>query len=91
MATFVPDIAIALCTLDRGPAIETTVASLLDQDLPRERFELLLIDNDSRPENADLLRAIAGREAPTVRYVHEPVRGLSAARNRGIAETGAHP
>jgi len=84
-----PDIAVVLCTLDRGPAIEATVASLLDQDLPRERFELLLVDNNSRPEDAALLRAIAAREAPTVRYVHEPVRGLSIARNRGIREATA--
>jgi glucosyl-dolichyl phosphate glucuronosyltransferase len=81
-----PTITAVLCTLDRGPDIVETVASLLDQDLPRDRFEVLLVDNGSREENAAVLRRLADEHAPTLRYVREEQRGLSHARNRGIRE-----
>ena len=84
-----PEISAILCTLDRGPDIEATVASVLDQELARERFELLLVDNGSQPDNRALLERLAARHAPTVRYVREDQRGLSHARNRGIREARA--
>ncbi len=79
-------ITAVLCTLDRGPDVAVTVQSMLDQQLPRDRFEVLLIDNGSTPENRAILEELAVRHAPTVRYVREEERGLSHARNRGIAE-----
>jgi glucosyl-dolichyl phosphate glucuronosyltransferase len=79
-------ITAVVCTLDRGPAIERTVATMLDQRLPAERFEVLLIDNGSRPENRAVLERLAAAHPGRVRYVREDVRGLSHARNRGIAE-----
>lgn len=84
-----PAISAVLCTLDRGPDVEQTVRSLLDQRLPRERFEVLLVDNGSTAANRAILERLATAHAPTVRYVREEQRGLSHARNRGIAEARA--
>lgn len=82
-------ISAVLCTLDRGPDIEDTLRSMLDQTLPRARFEIVIVDNGSRPENRAILERIARAHAPTLRYVREDQRGLSHARNRGIAEARA--
>lgn len=84
-----PAISAVLCTLDRGPDIANTVASLLDQTLPRDRFELVLVDNGSPPEYRALLQRLATEHAPTVRYAREERPGLSHARNRGIREARA--
>lgn len=78
-----------LCTLDRGPLIEATLRSLLDQQLPRGRFEIVVVDNGSNAANAAILTRLAGEHAPTVRCVREEQRGLSHARNRGVREARA--
>lgn len=84
-----PVISAVLCTLDRGPDVAEAVASMLDQELTRDRFEVVIVDNGSSDENRALLENLAREHAPTVRYVREDERGLSHARNRGIAEARA--
>jgi glucosyl-dolichyl phosphate glucuronosyltransferase len=79
-------ISAIVCTLDRGPAIERTVTSLLAQSLPAADYEVLLIDNGSKPENRAILERFAATHPQQVRYVREEIRGLSQARNRGIQE-----
>lgn len=84
-----PTISAVVCTLDRGPDIAATIGSMLDQRLPHDRFEVVIVDNGSRPENRRLLERLTTQHAPTVRYVREERRGLSHARNRGIAAARA--
>ena len=60
--------------------IADTIASLLAQDYPADRHELLVVDNASTDRTAEIIRR------HRVRYLHEPRRGVSNARNRGIAE-----
>ncbi|NEK57769.1 glycosyltransferase [Geodermatophilus sabuli] len=47
--------------------------------------EVLVIDNDPAGSAADVVSSRAGHH---VRYVHEPVPGISAARNRALGEAG---
>jgi GT2 family glycosyltransferase len=84
-----PAISAVVCTLDRGPDIAATIASLLDQRLPRARFEVLVVDNGSQPEYRALLERLAAEHGPTLRYLREDRRGLSHARNCGIAAARA--
>ncbi len=73
-----------ICTLDRGPKIDLTIQSLLAQDLAPETFEIVIIDNGSRPENAKALEIWS--ETGRVRYLREEVLGESAARNCALRE-----
>jgi glycosyltransferase involved in cell wall biosynthesis len=59
-----------------------TLESALAQDMP---VEVIVIDDGS----SDSSLAVARRFEPYVRVVTGPNRGVSAARNRGIAETTA--
>jgi cellulose synthase/poly-beta-1,6-N-acetylglucosamine synthase-like glycosyltransferase len=64
---------------------EATIAACLDAilatDYPPDRREILAVDNGSSDRTAQLI------QARPVRYLHEPKRGVSNARNRGIADS----
>jgi GT2 family glycosyltransferase len=60
--------------------IDACLDSVLRLDWPRERLEVVVVDNDSTDGTAAILQ----RHARDVRLLHEPRRGVSAARNAGI-------
>lgn len=57
-----------------GDAVESVLAQTHD------RIELIVVDDASTDDTA----AVAARYAPSVRYVAQPHRGASAARNHGV-------
>ena len=59
------------------------VDSLLGQDLPREEYEIILVD-DGSPDNCPAMCDEYARAHDNVRVVHRENGGLSAARNSGI-------
>jgi len=62
-----------------------TLARCLDalyaQTYPRDRVEIIAIDNNSTDSSAAIVR-----QFPGVRLLEEPVQGAYAARNRGVQE-----
>ena len=59
--------------------IGSCVRSLLDQDFPTDRYEVIMVDNNSSDRSAQIVR-----EHPKVRLVTESEQGAYAARNRGL-------
>lgn len=59
---------------------------MLEQDLPKEVFELIVVDDDSSDGTSELARRFVGEGPPAVRYVRQVYAGLSVARNRAITE-----
>ena len=57
------------------------LSALVQAEYPEERREILVVDNGSIDRSVDIARRFP------VRWVLEPERGLSSARNRGIAES----
>lgn len=74
-------ISVVICTLGSDPRLPAAVASVLDQT--HRDLELLVIDND--PASGNTRRVLADVGDPRMRIVAEPTRGLSAARNTGLA------
>ena len=62
-------------------AIAGCLDAILATDYPPDRREILVVDNGSTDETAALIKP------RPVRYLHEPKRGVSNARNRGIADS----
>lgn len=60
------------------------VDSLLHQDLPKEEYEIILVDDGSPDKSGDICEEYATKY-PQVRAIHQKNGGLSAARNSGIA------
>lgn len=71
-----------LPTKDRGPEIELTFAALLAQD--HADYEVVVVDNASRDDNAAALRSWCEQHPDVARYVHAAIPGLNRARNAGI-------
>jgi glucosyl-dolichyl phosphate glucuronosyltransferase len=81
-----PRLTVLICTHNRADLLEGALRSLEEQTLPRDRFEVLVIDNASTDSTARVLEACAGRGKVELRSVREMELGLDAARNRGIRE-----
>lgn len=62
--------------------LEQCVGSVLHQDF--EDMEIILVD-DSSPDNCPQMCDSLQVKNPGIRVIHQPNRGLSAARNTGIA------
>ena len=60
------------------------VNSLLDQDLPADEYEIILVD-DGSPDRCGLICDDYANGHPSVKVIHRENGGLSAARNSGMA------
>ena len=65
------------------PYLERCVRSLLDQDLEREDYEVILVDDGSTDGSGLICDGLAARE-PGIQVIHKENGGLSSARNAGI-------
>jgi GT2 family glycosyltransferase len=74
-----PEVSVIVPTYRDGAALAACLAALDHQTYPRERYEVLVVDNAPTPP----------RDAPGaagVRWLHEPTPGSYAARNRALDE-----
>jgi glycosyltransferase involved in cell wall biosynthesis len=78
-----PLVSVIVCTFGRPRQLKAALEALLALDYPN--YEVIVVDNGPEdPSTADLIRDEYS-ETSTIHYVAEPERGLSAARNRGMA------
>ncbi|MFB1490577.1 MULTISPECIES: glycosyltransferase family 2 protein [unclassified Thiocapsa] len=78
-------ISVIIPTRNRAALLSLALRSLEVQILPRERFEVVVVDNGSTDGTADVITAHA-IDLPNLRAVFEPEPGLHAGRHRGLRE-----
>jgi glycosyltransferase involved in cell wall biosynthesis len=77
--------SIIICTRDRAAALHQTLRCFMKVRVPGgARAELIVVDNASSDETAEVVRAATLPDI-SARYLYEPKKGLSNARNAGIA------
>src|SRR6266550_6185835 len=80
-----PFVSIVVPTRNRARLLRDCIVSLMQQDLPGDRFEIIVVDDGSTDETPDVVREIRRRtNRPDIRYVRPEGRGLNVARNAGI-------
>lgn len=79
-------LTILVCTHNRADLLRGALESLELQSLPRDRFEVLVVDNASTDGTPGVVAECAARGRVDLRSVREEELGLDAARNRGIRE-----
>ncbi|WP_329386915.1 glycosyltransferase [Streptomyces sp. NBC_01716] len=78
-----PRTTVVVATRERADQLGRALDSLLAQDHPD--FAVVVVDN--APVTTATRELVHSRYAGRVTYVHEPVPGLAAAHNRGVAAT----
>lgn len=75
-------VAVIIPCWNAAPWIAQTITSALDQDHP---VQVMVVDDGSTDNSLDIVRAFGDR----VQWLTGPNQGVSAARNRGIAQTSS--
>jgi glycosyltransferase involved in cell wall biosynthesis len=75
--------SVIICTFNRADYLADAIRSVQEQDYPPETYEIIVVDNGSTDETKLITEKVSKAEKPSLKYVFEPVLGLSVARNTG--------
>lgn len=75
-----PKITVVVCTRERPKGLKACLESLLTQEYPE--FSVVVVDN--APVTDESKAVVEGLSSSMIRYVVEPKKGLSHARNRAL-------
>jgi glycosyltransferase involved in cell wall biosynthesis len=73
----IPDISVVVCVYNGADSLGDCLRALEAQSLPRQRYEIIVVDDGSSDKSAEVARGF------DVRLQQTPHRGLAAARNSG--------
>jgi glycosyltransferase involved in cell wall biosynthesis len=79
-----PQVSVIVCTRNRATFLRDSIEVLLRAASKAPSAEIIVVDNASTDETAELLRSLAV-EYSALRLASAPVPGLSRARNVGVA------
>lgn len=80
-----PRISAVICTHNRADLLAEALESVCCQSLPKDDYEVIVVDNASTDDTEAVTRRFCDGRAH-VTYVMEPTLGHSVARNRGLRE-----
>ena len=81
------DISVIIPTYNRSSQLSRTLKSFLHVEIPENvSYELIVIDNNSSDNTAEVVQDFIGSGERCVRYVFEKKQGVSNARNKGFEE-----
>ncbi|RYY72203.1 MAG: glycosyltransferase [Chitinophagaceae bacterium] len=88
MNDFSPTISVIISTYNRQAYIIACLRCLTNQTLPKDKYEVVIVDNHCTDNTAELVKEYlsANPELP-FRYVYEDQKGVSFGRDRGIHES----
>jgi glycosyltransferase involved in cell wall biosynthesis len=80
-----PTFSVVICTYRRPELLRRSLTSALAQQYPRDRYEVLVIDNEPSDETRAIVAEARLSASVPLSYYVEARNGLSAARNAGVA------
>ena len=81
------NVTVILCTYNRCRTLEKALTSVASSTLPESiEWEVLVVDNNSHDQTADVVGEFCTRYPGRFRYLFEPHQGKSYALNTGIRE-----
>ncbi|HEY3836739.1 MAG TPA: glycosyltransferase [Bryobacteraceae bacterium] len=80
-----PSISVVIPVRNERQTLPELMTQLVDQDYPRDRYEILVVDGQSTDGTGNLVRRRYAKSAVKVRVLDNPKRVAAAGRNLGIA------
>jgi glycosyltransferase involved in cell wall biosynthesis len=80
--TTAPQLSAVVCTFNRAELLAKMLESLCRQSLPREQFEIVVINDGSTDDTEDIVRSF--KDKLPLRYLFQKNAGLAAAKNHGL-------
>ncbi|HNT36945.1 MAG TPA: glycosyltransferase family A protein, partial [bacterium] len=77
-----PFISVIIPTYNRADLLSQSLESLVGQSLPKDQFEVIVIDDGSSDNTSDVCRNFSQRLP--LRYYRQKNSGISAAKNMGV-------
>ena len=74
-----PMVSIIVPVFNGENAIEECIQSLLDQDYPRDKYEIIIVDNNSKDGTGEIIKRY-----PVLYLLEDEIQSSYAARNKGI-------
>lgn len=84
-----PQVSIVIPTYNRAGFIQTCLASVFAQTYPRDRYEVILVDDGSTDRTVDQAVELAQQWSGCFRLIQKPNGGPASARNAGIRTSQA--
>ncbi|HEX8968979.1 MAG TPA: glycosyltransferase [Chloroflexota bacterium] len=81
------DVSVVVPTYNRRASLGRLLRALEEQTYPRDRFEVLVIDDGSDDGTPDYLRSL--KTGYSLRILNQPHQGPAEARNLGVASAAA--
>lgn len=83
------DLSVVIPTHNRKEILRRSLEALLDQTLPPESYEIVIVDDGSTDETETMVRGMMLTSPASLRYFYQSNKGPAAARNLGIEEAEA--
>src|SRR6266513_4046350 len=77
-----PAISVVIPTFNRAAMLAATLESFAAQSIPKNRYEVVVVDDGSKDATSEVCRDLASRIQ--LKYLHIDNSGISAAKNTGI-------
>ena len=78
-----PSLSVIVPVKDRPDDLERCLECLANQDVPSDRFEIVVVDDGSAPENAKTVEEVCARYSNVVHHYQENT-GPAGARNQAV-------
>src|SRR6516165_7578139 len=83
-----PQISVVIPTRNNSAVLEKTLASLLDQTIPGDEYEVIIVGDGCTDDTTETVGALSC-QAVRVTLIEQRALGAAAARNRGAAQARA--
>lgn len=81
MANRFPKVSVIVSTFNNMSFIRNSLESLLRQEYPKDRMEIIVVDDGSTDGTGDILKEYAEK----VTYIYQDNRGIASVRNMGMS------
>ena len=85
-AMTIRSISVIICTRNRAALLSRVLTDVRGQDYPAGAFEIIVVDNGSTDNTAEVVEQLASKSGVPIHYVMESRPGITSARNRGAEE-----